>query len=104
MEIVNPFGSKTGVHKLGVFYYTIQNLLPHMNSETSSIHVLLLCCHADVIKYKMEKILSPFFEDLAQLESDEGVSILLDEEKYILRASWLRFVGMDWLSMKYSIF
>nr|XP_012224837.1 PREDICTED: uncharacterized protein LOC105673639 isoform X1 [Linepithema humile] len=73
LKIVNPLGSKTGINKLGVFYYTIQNLQSHMNSETSSIHVLLLCCHVDIKKYKMKKILSPFLEDLVKLESDEGV-------------------------------
>lgn len=64
-----------------------------MNSETSSIHVLFLCCHVDIKKYKMEKILSPFLEDLVKLESDEGVPILLGEEKYILRASLAAFCG-----------
>ena len=33
LEIVNPLGSKTGVHKLDVFYYQITNLPAHMNSE-----------------------------------------------------------------------
>lgn len=93
LEIVNPLGSKTGIHKLGVFYYTIQNLLPHMNSEISSIHVLLLCCHTDIKKYKFEKILSPFLNDLAKLENDEGITIFLGEEKYVLRASLVAFCG-----------
>lgn len=91
LEIVNPLSSKTGIHKLGVFYYTIQNLPPQINSELSSIHVLLFCCHLDIRKYEMKKILSPFLEDLITLESDEGVSILLGEEKYILRASLAAF-------------
>lgn len=66
LEITNPLGSKTCIHKLGVFYYTIQNLLFHMNSELSSIHVLLLCCHVDIKKYTLNKILSLFFLKILQ--------------------------------------
>lgn len=75
LEIVNPLGSKTGFHKLGSFYYTIQNFPPHINSELSSIHVLLLCCDSDVKKYGFKKILTPFLQDLSKLESDEGIPI-----------------------------
>jgi len=93
LEITNPLGSKTCIHKLGVFYYTIQNLPCNMNSELSSIHVLLLCCHVDIKKYTMNKVLGPFLKNLAKLESDEGVLIFLGEEKYTLRASIAAFCG-----------
>jgi len=93
LEITNPLGSKTCIRKLGDFYYTIQNLPCNMNSELNSIHVLLLCCHVDIKKYTMNKILGPFLKDLAKLESDEGVPIFLGEEKYTLRASIAAFCG-----------
>lgn len=98
LEIVNPLGSKTGVHKLGAFYYTIQNLPSHMNSELSSIHVLLLCCDADVKKYGFKKILGPFLHDLARLESDEGVLVQGQDYEFVLRASIAAFCG-DGLSV-----
>lgn len=45
LEIVNPLGSTTSVHKLGTFYFIVQNLLPHMNSELNSIRasIVLRC-------------------------------------------------------------
>lgn len=98
LEIVNPLGSKTGVHKLGAFYYSLQNLPPHVNSELSSIHVLLLCCDADVKKYGFQKILEPVLHDLAQLESDEGILIQGQDYEFILRASIAAFCG-DGLSV-----
>lgn len=95
LGIVNPLGSKTGLHKIGTFYFVVQNLPPHMNSELSSIHVLILCCDTDVKKYDINKILEPFLKDLEKLESDEGVPMLiLDiEEVYVLRASIAAFCG-----------
>ena len=83
-EIVNPLGSKTRIHKLGVFYYQIQNMPAHMNSELSSIHVLFICSDADVKKYGFERILAPFFNDLLTLECDERFTIQIGEEEFVL--------------------
>ncbi|KYM96613.1 hypothetical protein ALC62_12740 [Cyphomyrmex costatus] len=85
------------------YKHTIKIQPPHMNSELSSIHVLLLCCHVDIKKYTLNKVLSHFLKDLAKLKSDEGVPILLEKEKYTLRALLAAFCG-DGLSMKYSIY
>lgn len=46
-EIVNPLGSKTGVHKILAFYYRIQNLPQHVNSSLGNIHVLFFCAEQD---------------------------------------------------------
>lgn len=69
-----------------------------MNSELSSIHVLLLCCDADVKKYGFKKILEPFLHDLAQLESDEGILVEGQGYEFVLRASIAAFCG-DGLSV-----
>jgi len=42
LEIVNPLGSKSGIYKLGAFYYIIQNILAHINSDLGSIHAITL--------------------------------------------------------------
>ncbi|KYN14640.1 hypothetical protein ALC57_13147 [Trachymyrmex cornetzi] len=64
LEIVNPLGSKTGIHKLGTFYYTIQNLPPHINSE------------------------------LTKLESDEGIPIEIgSDHEFVLRGFLAAFTG-----------
>ncbi|XP_031784370.1 uncharacterized protein LOC107980677 [Nasonia vitripennis] len=92
-ELVGPLDSKTGVHKVGVFYYQISNLPAHMNSALNSIHVLIVAHHVDVQKYGFEKILSPFMKELAQLESDAGITLKFGDENFILRASIESFCG-----------
>ena len=94
LKIVNPLGSKTSIHKIGAFYYQIDNLPSHMNSELSSIHVLTLCSHEDVKKYGFGKVLSPFIHDLAKLESDEGITFKFDnDETFVLRATLISLCG-----------
>ena len=79
LEVVNPLGSKTGSHKLGVFLMKIQNVPEQINSVLGSIHVLCLCYSADVKKYGFQPILQPFLRDLEKLESDNGVIITLQD-------------------------
>lgn len=93
IEVTNPIGSKTGVHKLSVWYYTIQNLPTHMYSASSNIHVLCICFAKDVKRYGVREVLKAFFYELEKLESDEGVTIKLDDEDFVLRASIAAFCG-----------
>lgn len=93
LEIVNPLGSKTGIHKLGAFYYIIQNIPMHIHSDLGSIHVLLLCTHVDVIKYGFGQILSHFMDDLKKLESDDGIKIQLHGEEFTLHATLTAVCG-----------
>ena len=76
-EVVNPLGSKRGVHKIGALYYIIQNLSPSYNSTLHNIHMLAVFTSINLAKYGFQPILAPFLEELSQLESDEGMSIQL---------------------------
>lgn len=82
----NPLGSKVHPHKLGAFYYIIQNLPNHLNSFEGGIHVLAICYTADIDKYGMKALLEPFLNDLEKLESEGGVEIFVNDEKLTLRA------------------
>lgn len=64
----NPLGSKTSAHKLGAFYFTIQNLPPHLQSFIGGVQVLGLCYTADITKYGFKEILSSFLDDLNKLK------------------------------------
>lgn len=88
-EIVvnNPLGAKVHPHKVGAFYFIIQNLPDHLNSFLGGVHVFAFSYSADVSKYGMEKMLEPFLFDLARLESDEGVKYEVGNDVMILRAS-----------------
>lgn len=93
LEIVNPLGSKTGIHKLAAFYYQIDNLPEKISSNLPSVHVLLLCSHEDILKYGFHKILKPFFEDLNKLESDDGIPVVFDNAEFVIRGSLFCFCG-----------
>ena len=83
----NPLGSKTAAHKLGAFYFTIQNLPFYLQSFMGGVQVLGICYTADVTKYGFQEILSPFLDDLNKLESEEGVMVNFDGEPFVLRAT-----------------
>ncbi|XP_044579588.1 uncharacterized protein LOC123261800 [Cotesia glomerata] len=93
LEIVNPLGSKTGIHKLGAFYYSIQNIPSQINYDLNSIHVLALCADVDVKKYGFKAILQPFLNDLEKLESDAGILVNTENGPFILRATLAAFIG-----------
>lgn len=75
LEVTNPLGSKTIVHKLGAFYYIIENMPPSLKSVLGGIHVLLLCLTEDVKKYGFGKILKPFLDDLNLLENGHDMTL-----------------------------
>lgn len=83
----NPLGSKVHPHKIGAFYFVIQNLPQYVNSSLGGIHILTLCHTADIQKYGMKAILKSFLIDLNKLESDNGVPVMLNGNHFVLRAS-----------------
>ena len=78
-EVVNPLGSKRGIHKIGAFYYTLKNFHPRLNSSLRNIHLLALCNCLDLKKYGFDPILAPFVSELRKLESEEGAKIVLPD-------------------------
>lgn len=88
IEITNPIGTKTGSHKIGAFYFTIQNLSYRRLSSLSNVHMFLLCHTADVSKYGFHRILNKFMEDIGRLESEAGINIqLINGQDFLLRGT-----------------
>ncbi|KAJ8677031.1 hypothetical protein QAD02_012818 [Eretmocerus hayati] len=87
LVVNDTLGTKTHPHKLGAFYFKIDNLPHYLNEFLGGIHVPTLYYTADKNKYGVEKILKPFLNDLDRLESDDGILIDVDGRDYILRAS-----------------
>lgn len=83
----NPLGSKVHPHKIGAYYFVIQNLPQHLNSFLGGIHVLNICHTADIEKYGMAEIFKPFLQDLKELESNAGINVVYNGEPWTLRAS-----------------
>eukprot|EP00111_Clytia_hemisphaerica_P023884 TCONS_00070351-protein len=83
LEICNPLGSATGVHKIDMYYYCIANLPLKYRSRHCAVKLLAIANAALVKKYGIEKILSPIIEDLKKLyhgheiEFDNGRNLTL---------------------------
>lgn len=93
-EVVNPLGSKIGIHKVGAFYINFKNLPPKWNSSLDNIHLLALCNCLDIKKYGFDSILAPFVADLRKLESEEGAEIVLpDNSVRVVRGTLSQVCG-----------
>lgn len=79
IETSNPLGSKQGIHKLGCLYFTLRNLTPRLNSCLMNIHLISLFHSQDAKKYGLDKILSPFVEDVKVLEQ-KGMKVSFTEQ------------------------
>lgn len=88
-EVCNPIGSKRGMHKIGLFYFTIQNFPSQFNSDLKNIFLLQVCYSWDIKKFGFKKILSKLFSDLKKLEN--GIEVHLNDGKlFDLRAIVVR--------------
>ena len=82
VEICNPLGSKAKVHKLGmlilhycfitlylgIFYYTLGNLRPHLRSSLKSVQLVCIVKVKYIQKYGINSVLEPFMNDVHLLE------------------------------------
>lgn len=84
IDVCNPIGSKSGVHKLGkiqnieslattlyvgIFYYTITNIEPMLRSRLQAIMLLAVATSQVISTYGIDEILKPFVEEMMKLES-----------------------------------
>jgi hypothetical protein len=67
-EPANPLGSKSVVHKIGAFYFTILNFPHKYNAKLDMIHLLALVYTQDIKQYGMSSILQIFKSEILQLE------------------------------------
>lgn len=91
IEIVNPIGTKTIIHKLSIFYYTIQNFPAYFNCKLENIQILAICYALDVKKYGYSEILKPFIIELNQLE--DGIVIDIRSTAREMRGTLIVFTG-----------
>lgn len=74
VETASPLGSKTGVHKLGAFYFTVCNFPAVANSSLSNIHLLAMAHSDDLKRYSYNPVLNVLVEELQELH-DSGFSL-----------------------------
>ena len=72
VELCDVLGSSS--HKMGMVYFFIANLPPHINSKLSSIHLVAIV-ESDLKKqYGIDKVLEPFLQDLQRLQNGHQFS------------------------------
>lgn len=73
-EVCNPLGSRSGVHKIEAFYFTILNFPSYGNSNLNNIHLLALCYNLDIKEFGINSILDVILNDIKILET-KGIFI-----------------------------
>lgn len=92
IELANPLGSKRGKHKMGMFYFTIQNFPIAFSSNIKNIFNVIVCHSWDIKKYGFRKILHQLVHDLKNLENGVIVTIS-NNQPYELRAILVSLSG-----------
>jgi hypothetical protein len=107
VEVVNALGSFCGVHKLGLFYWSIINIPPGQRMALHNIHLATVALESDIAYYGIEQIVSgPVGEPEtgssigASLRLlDKGFNVQVDRagktEPHLLRG-WLVLVAADY--------
>jgi len=91
-EVVNPLGSRKGIHKIGFIYLSLWNLHPVVRSRLNNIHILAAFNSIDRVKYGFGKILAPIVKDLKELE--RGVDLKLHDDTFVhKRGTLIQIVG-----------
>lgn len=83
VEVCNPLGSHTKVHKLGkylcscrfsyvhvftgLFYFLLGNCHPKYRSKLKAVQLVAICKHHSIKQYSLDAILHPFLQDLKKL-------------------------------------
>jgi hypothetical protein len=93
IEVANPIGSASAVYKIACFYYTIQNASPLFNSKLDNIFILAIAYNTDLKKYGYSKVLRKFVEEMQQLESEEGVTVIIKNQSLQFHAILSSFIG-----------
>lgn len=60
LEICNPLGSHIKKHKLGIVFYTLANISPHLRSQLKMINLAIVASVPIIEKHGLDKILQPF--------------------------------------------
>lgn len=93
IEVANPIGPKSGFHKLGMFYFTIQNFPPLFHTTLDNIFTVLICHSLDIKRYGFAKILQPLIKDLKLLESENGFSLSVNGNLMTIRGILVCLIG-----------
>jgi len=92
VETVNPLGSKTGIHKLGAFYFVVKNFPPVVNSSLHNIHLLALAHSEDLKRYTADAVMRTVVAELQVLHND-GLTVSVNGHSGHFRCMLSQVVG-----------
>ncbi len=73
VEITNTLGSKTKIHELAMFCFSILNLPPSLNSLLSNIHAFAVSVSRHVKLHGFDFVFEELMAEIVILESDQGI-------------------------------
>ena len=86
LELTNPLGKNTKVHKVSMFYVTFANINPELRSKLSAIHLVAIAKTKFLRKHGTKKILKNFIDTVTQL-SAEGLSINVNGVEKLIKGA-----------------
>ncbi|XP_043285551.1 uncharacterized protein [Venturia canescens] len=92
LEIASPLGSKTSVHKLSMFYWSLANIYPELRSTLQTVNLFAIVKTQFLKKFGVDKILEKFVEEINVLQR-EGISIEIGQEKFNYKGTLLFVAG-----------
>lgn len=92
LEIVNPLGTHTRVHKITVFYVMFANIPPEDRSRLSSIYVIAIAKTVQLKRHGMKHILKDFIETVNELSSN-GIEFDIGNEKKMFKGAIVALVA-----------
>lgn len=93
-EVVNAQGAKTSIHKIVADCFIVQNLPYEENSRLRSIHLSSYAYREDLPEGNgTDALLDPFFAELEKLESPDGVTVTVNGQPFVLRATLIAFAA-----------
>lgn len=96
-EVVNPLGSRRGIHKIGFIYLSLRNVDSMFNSRLNNIHIVAAFNNLDRGLYGFEKILAPIVADLKLLE--QGVDLKLADGSTLFKRGTVALIAGDNLGL-----
>ncbi|XP_065651067.1 uncharacterized protein LOC136079268 [Hydra vulgaris] len=92
VETTNPLESKTRIHKLGAFYFTIKNFPPAVNSALSTIYLLALAHSEDIKRYTTDPVMEVIVQQIKDLH-DEGFTVFYEGKEINIHCFLTQIVG-----------
>ena len=92
IELCNPLGSHTKLHKLGCLFFTLGNIPPKFRSQLKCIFLVSIAASPIIRKHGIDEILNPFVRDLRDLAANK-LHVFIDGKVREFEVALLAFLA-----------